>query len=70
MISDIIEDVHLQNRQSIKDIDILESLSKLGFDNYLPTIEALSKKLRALELKSDVKKEKCENLLSYQIIKS
>lgn len=43
--SDIIEDVRDQQRVAIKDQDILESMKKLGFDNYIPTLDALMKRL-------------------------
>ena len=43
--SDIIEDVREQQRVAIKDQDILESMDKLGFDHYIPCLEALVKRL-------------------------
>ena len=43
--SDIIEDVHSQQRIAIKDQDIIESMKKLGFEHYVPTLDALMKKL-------------------------
>ena len=34
-----------QQRVAIKDQDIVESLSKLGFDHYVPCLEALVKRI-------------------------
>jgi len=43
--SDTIEEVHEQQRVAIKDQDIVETMSKLGFDHYVPTLEALVKRI-------------------------
>jgi hypothetical protein len=43
--SDIIEEVHDQQRVAIKDQDLLESMNKLGFSHFVPTLETMAKKI-------------------------
>lgn len=43
--SDIIFEVRDQQRVAIKDQDIIESMSKLGFDHYIPCLEAMVRQM-------------------------
>ena len=43
--SDIISEVRDQQRVAIKDQDIIESMNKLGFDHYIPTLEAMVRQM-------------------------
>ena len=43
--SDIIEEISKERRVAIKEQDIIESLDKMGFEDYVPVLETLMRKL-------------------------